>query len=440
MPAFCLAHDDFIEGSKDREHLSGDDLKKYLHGHSESVRNAPGSNKWHTQTSFWDYDPDIDDPNDKKEENWEASGCVTTDENGKKLYDHDCYNEFIKDGGLIRTDENPKPPTGDKPKPKPKPPTGEDKPKPKPKPPTEEVIPPVEEDTSDKPKPKPPTEDTPPKEKPQTEDDNPKGGVFPPVDSVPPVDSIPPEDDTEVSMPQKRRRETFHSTMPQYPPCVFTSASVEGLQVVEYMTNMNYANYDEEGNLWYKEVYPQWIEVLNTTDETINLKGAVLKYTQGYSDFTGEAEIETDFNIDANSVGLLATLPPQRYRVWYHDDSTEVLKIEVRHKINGAPYYYFNDTHDHDIDLLKRWTLEYNGKVVFDLSTVDAQARYVGESCQVSSKRYSKGLLYYSRLKYYRISNNLEPTPGFYEIPDPPTAPLARRTIVTTWAKLKTRR
>ena len=384
LPAFCLAHDDFTKGSKDREHLSGDDLKGYLHGHSESVRNAPGSNKWHTQTGFWDYDPDVDDANEKTAENWEASGCVKTDADGNKIYDHDCYNKFIKDGGLTPTEPTP-----------------------------EQPIDPI------KPKPKPPIEDE--RQPPIVEG---KGEML---------------DDTtlDASLPQRQRQ--FPDDYSHASPCIFTSESVEGLQVVEYMTNLKHTDTDEEGNVFFEEIHPQWIEVLNTTDAVINLKDAVLKYTQA-DELTGVVEIETDFNIGANSVGIIATLPPSYYRVWYDDGGDEVIKTEFAPNINGAPYHYFRDAYDHDIDLAKRWTLEYNGKIVFDLSTVDVKAYYNSEPCQVLSKNYSKGILYYSRVKKHSAIFYTDATPGFYEKPDAPAAPSARRTVATTWAKLKTRR
>lgn len=113
----CFAHDDFVEGSTDREHLSGAALGGYLHGHKETVDGI-------VKTGFWDYDPDIDDAWQKTQENWKASGCITAD----GLYNHDCFNKYIRDHGLTPTVVVPTPEDPmekDKPKkPIPKDPTG----------------------------------------------------------------------------------------------------------------------------------------------------------------------------------------------------------------------------------------------------------------------------------------------------------------------------
>ena len=37
IASVCGAHDDWVSGSTDRQHLSGADLKNYLHGHKEIV-------------------------------------------------------------------------------------------------------------------------------------------------------------------------------------------------------------------------------------------------------------------------------------------------------------------------------------------------------------------------------------------------------------------
>ena len=93
----CFAHDDFVGGSTDREHLSGTALNGYLHGHKETVDGI-------VKTGFWDYDPDIDNAWEKTQANWEASGCITAD----GLYNHDCFNKYIKDHGLTPTKAKPK--------------------------------------------------------------------------------------------------------------------------------------------------------------------------------------------------------------------------------------------------------------------------------------------------------------------------------------------
>ena len=98
MASVCAAHDAWVSGSTDRQHLSGADLNNYLHGHKETVNGT-------VRTGYWDYDPDVDDATEKTQENWEASGCVTEDADGKKLYDHDCYNEWINDGNLEPTEK-----------------------------------------------------------------------------------------------------------------------------------------------------------------------------------------------------------------------------------------------------------------------------------------------------------------------------------------------
>ena len=97
MASVCGAHDDWVSGSTDRQHLSGADLNNYLHGHKEIVDGT-------IRTGFWDYDPDVDNAWEKTQANWEASGCVTEDANGKKLYNHDCYNAWIKQGNLEPTE------------------------------------------------------------------------------------------------------------------------------------------------------------------------------------------------------------------------------------------------------------------------------------------------------------------------------------------------
>ena len=97
MASVCGAHDAWVSGSTDRQHLSGADLKNYLHGHKETVNGT-------VRTGYWDYDPDVDDAWEKTKANWEASGCITQDANGKKLYNHDCYNAWIKQGNLEPTE------------------------------------------------------------------------------------------------------------------------------------------------------------------------------------------------------------------------------------------------------------------------------------------------------------------------------------------------
>ena len=96
----CGAHDDWVSGSTDRQHLSGADLKNYLHGHKETVNGT-------VRTGYWDYDPDVDDAWEKTQANWEASGCIT--EAG--LYDKDCYNKWIQQGNLEPTPKKPLAPT-----------------------------------------------------------------------------------------------------------------------------------------------------------------------------------------------------------------------------------------------------------------------------------------------------------------------------------------
>ena len=109
-----VAHDEFPEGSIDCGHLSGDELEGYLHGHICKIPNEhpDRASDWVVNWGFFDYDPEIDDPYEKTQENWEKSGCVSTDEDGKKLYDHDCYNQYIREHGLTptfekQTDEDP---------------------------------------------------------------------------------------------------------------------------------------------------------------------------------------------------------------------------------------------------------------------------------------------------------------------------------------------
>ena len=97
IASVCGAHDAWVSGSIDRQHLSGADLNNYLHGHKETVDGT-------IRTGFWDYDPDVDDAWEKTKANWKASGCVTEDANGKKLYNHDCYNDWIRDGNLEPTE------------------------------------------------------------------------------------------------------------------------------------------------------------------------------------------------------------------------------------------------------------------------------------------------------------------------------------------------
>ena len=99
IASVCHAHEDWKSGSTDRSHLPDGELKGYLHGHSEVIDGT-------THTGYWDFDPDADgDPWTKKQGNWEKSGCVSTDANGKKLYDHDCYNDWIKEGNLKPTSQ-----------------------------------------------------------------------------------------------------------------------------------------------------------------------------------------------------------------------------------------------------------------------------------------------------------------------------------------------
>ena len=98
MASVCGAHDDWLSGSTDRQHLSGAGLKNYLHGHKETVNGT-------VRTGHWDYDPDVDDAWEKTKANWEASGCLTQDANGKKLYNHDCYNDWIRGGNLKPTEK-----------------------------------------------------------------------------------------------------------------------------------------------------------------------------------------------------------------------------------------------------------------------------------------------------------------------------------------------
>ena len=98
MASVCGAHDAWVSGSTDRQHLSGADLNNYLHGHKETVNGT-------VRTGYWDYDPDVDGHWEKIQANWQASGCVTEDANGKKLYNHDCYNDWIRDGNLKPTEK-----------------------------------------------------------------------------------------------------------------------------------------------------------------------------------------------------------------------------------------------------------------------------------------------------------------------------------------------
>ena len=100
IASVCHAHEDWKSGSTDRKHLPDGELRGYLHGHSEVIDGT-------THTGYWDFDPDADgDPWTKKQGNWEKSGCVSTDANGKKLYDHDCYNDWIKEGNLKPTSQD----------------------------------------------------------------------------------------------------------------------------------------------------------------------------------------------------------------------------------------------------------------------------------------------------------------------------------------------
>lgn len=407
-------------------HLETHELDGYLHGHEYD----DGS------TGYFDFDPDIDDSrleqmtnNLKAANEWAAgspwdndprikkfgkfsttwvNGCAFDNDNDGifEVVNNDCYHAFIRTQGLAPLSKNNptpyiKPSTDNQP----------DNEEPTADTPTEEEQP-IIPDSSDQPKEeerRPLIEDTP------TGDNN--------VDA--PI------------QPKYSLRSNDYTI--DYEPCVLTSKVVEGIQVVEYMINYHYTNYDEDGHLWYEGVYPQWFEVLNTTDDTINLKGAVLKYAQDYEhDLTGEAEIETDFEIEANSVGLIATLPPTYYRIWYNDDGSidDLRKRVFRPRINDAPYYYFNDTHDHDMDLKNRWVFEFNGKEVFESSNITGQTYYMGEPCQYPSAYYGRQVLYYSRVIASRATAHANPTPGYYEKPTP-NAPSARRITTTTWAALK---
>ena len=100
IASVCGAHDAWVSGSTDRQHLSGADLNNYLHGHKETVNGT-------VRTGYWDYDPDVDDAWEKTKANWEASGCLTQDANGNNLYDKDCYNDWIRDGNLKPTPKKP---------------------------------------------------------------------------------------------------------------------------------------------------------------------------------------------------------------------------------------------------------------------------------------------------------------------------------------------
>ena len=93
MASVCGAHDDWLSGSTDRQHLSGADLNNYLHGHKETVNGT-------VRTGYWDYNPDVDNAWEKTKANWEASGCITK----AGLYDKDCYNKWIKQGNLEPTE------------------------------------------------------------------------------------------------------------------------------------------------------------------------------------------------------------------------------------------------------------------------------------------------------------------------------------------------
>ena len=93
IASVCGAHDAWVSGSTDRQHLSGADLKNYLHGHKETVNGT-------IRTGYWDYDPDVDDAWEKTKANWEASGCITK----TGLYDKDCYNKWIQQGNLEPTE------------------------------------------------------------------------------------------------------------------------------------------------------------------------------------------------------------------------------------------------------------------------------------------------------------------------------------------------
>ena len=94
-----FGHDDFPSGAMEKAHLSGDDLRGYLHGHIFKLSDAHNPSRVHSCKGFWGYDPDVDDPVKKTQENWERSGCIT--EAG--LYDHDCFKKFIRDTGLEPT-------------------------------------------------------------------------------------------------------------------------------------------------------------------------------------------------------------------------------------------------------------------------------------------------------------------------------------------------
>lgn len=106
----AIAHDDFPANSIDHEHLSSGELSGYLHGHKYKVRSDhldPTSN-WVVSTNFWGYDPDGEIPHSEQTQfNWEESGCLDTDENGNTLYDHDCFNDYIDETGLVVKPINP---------------------------------------------------------------------------------------------------------------------------------------------------------------------------------------------------------------------------------------------------------------------------------------------------------------------------------------------
>ena len=104
-----VAHDEFPSDSIDREHLSGDALKGYLHGHICKIPNTHPDrvSDWVVNWGYFDYDPEIDNPHEKAQANWEESGCVSTDADGNRVYDHDCYNQYIREQGLTPTSEKP---------------------------------------------------------------------------------------------------------------------------------------------------------------------------------------------------------------------------------------------------------------------------------------------------------------------------------------------
>ena len=110
LASITHAHDNWVDGSTDRGHLEGTDLKGYIHGHIETVDGVESK-------FFWDVDPAAPNQMQQTEESWEKTGCKTED----GLYDHDCHKEQIEAGKL-----NPvviEPETDDPKKKKPKPET-----------------------------------------------------------------------------------------------------------------------------------------------------------------------------------------------------------------------------------------------------------------------------------------------------------------------------